>query len=270
MRLQVLVATMHQADLSIAKKMNIRCDAVIANQADRGEVAVAETESGTWKMITTPTRGVGLNRNIALMAADANILLFADDDVVYCEEMPQAIMDAFAAFPTADVIIFGMNIIKNGEIVERRQDPIHRLHVWNSMRYGTYRIAVRRQALLDHNITFHQSFGGGCPFSAGEDSLFLKSCFDAGLKVYSHSYVLGTCCKDTSTWFTGYNEKYFYDRGVLVRKLFPRMYGLMALYFGVRFKRETNIGVLRRLRLVYAGVRGGKNMKPYHSQQDDS
>jgi glycosyltransferase involved in cell wall biosynthesis len=270
MRLQVLVATMHQADLSIAKKMNIRCDAVIANQADRDEVAVSETEYGTWKMITTPTRGVGLNRNIALMAADADIVVFGDDDMMYYDDMPAKVAEAFDKIPQADVLIFGLDIVKKGEIIEKRRSPIRRLHVWNAMRYGTARVAVRRQALLDHNITFHQSFGGGCPFSAGEDSLFLKTCFDAGLKVYSHSYVLGTCCKDTSTWFTGYNEKYFYDRGVLVRKLFPRMYGLMALYFGVRFKRETNSGVLRRLRLVYAGVRGGKNMKSYRSQQDNS
>ena len=82
------------------------------------------------------------------------------------------------------------------------------------MRFGACRMAVRRQALVDNNITFSQCFGGGCEFSSGEDSLFLKSCFDAGLKVYSHSYVLGTCCKDSSTWFVGHNEKYFYDKGV--------------------------------------------------------
>ena len=31
-RLQVLVATMNQQDLSLVKQMNLRCDAVIANQ----------------------------------------------------------------------------------------------------------------------------------------------------------------------------------------------------------------------------------------------
>ena len=37
-KLQVLVATMHQKDLSLVEKMNIRCDAVIANQADKNEI----------------------------------------------------------------------------------------------------------------------------------------------------------------------------------------------------------------------------------------
>lgn len=260
--LQVLVATMHQKDTALVQKMNIRCNAVLANQADRGEISVADTLFGTVKMITTQTRGVGLNRNIALLAADADILLLADDDVVYYDDMPEKVVAAFAENPQADVLVFGVDILKDGQIT-RRQEKTRRLHVWNAMRYGTYRIAIRRNAISKHHLSFNQCFGGGCAFSAGEDSLFLKACFDEGLWVYTHEYVLGTCCKDTSTWFTEYGEKYFYDKGVLVRKLFPRAYGLMAMYFAVWFKRETRLTVMQRIRLVYAGVRGGKTMQPF-------
>jgi len=263
MTLQVLVATMHQTDLCIAEKMNIRCNAVIANQADREEFSSRSTDFGEWKMITTSTRGVGLNRNIALIAADADLLLFADDDVVYNEDMPRAVIDAFSQNADADVIIFGMHIMKQGVITETRVDKQKRLHVWNSMRYGTYRIAVRRKAILENNITFSQCFGGGCVFSFGEDSLFLKACFDAGLKVYSHPYILGTCCKDSSTWFDGYHEKYFYDKGVLLRKLFPKSAYCTALYFALFFKRKTRLGPVMRLRLIYRGIHGGKKMTPY-------
>ena len=258
-RLQVLVATMHQKDLSIVEKMNIRCGAVIANQADRNEF-LAE---GDVKMITTATRGVGLNRNIALLAADGDILLLADDDVVYYDDMAQSVAAAFRENPQADVLVFGMDIVKNGAVTEKRHLKTRRLHVFNAMRFGTYRIAVRREALLRANIMFNQNFGGGCPFSAGEDSLFLKACFDRGLKVYAHEYVLGTCAKDTSTWFTAYNEKYFYDKGALVRHLFPRCPYLMAPYFAIFFKRQTSLGVWQRLKLVFRGVRGGKKLLPY-------
>jgi len=261
--MQVLVATMHQTDTSLAERMNIRCDAVLANQADREEIVCVDTPHGMRKMITTATRGVGLNRNVALLAAESEILLLADDDVVYNDDMPAAVTAAFAALPQADVIVFGMDISKNGEITQRRAKTVRRLRLHNAMRYGTYRIAVRRRALLDHNITFHQSFGGGCPFSAGEDSLFLKACFDSGLTVYAHTYVLGVCSKDTSTWFRGCDDKYFYDKGVLMRKLFPRTAYLMTLYFGIRFKLPTDHGVLQRLRWMYRGVRGGRRMLPF-------
>ena len=258
-KLQVLLATMHQKDLSIVEKMNLRCSAVIANQADREEIVTA----GQVKMITTATRGVGLNRNIALLAADGDILLLSDDDVVYRDDMPEAVTAAFRENPKADMLIFGMDMVKGGQVVEERHLKKGRLRSWNALRFGTYRIAVRRKSLLQHNILFHQQFGGGCPFSAGEDSLFLKDCFDSGLRVYAHDYVLGQCCKDSSSWFVGYNKKYFYDKGVLVRRLFPRSCWLMGLYFAVRFKRKTDIGVGKRLRLIYTGIRGGKTMKRY-------
>ena len=262
-KMQVLVATMHQNDVSLAEKMNIRSSAVIANQADREEIVSCETEFGNIKMITTATRGVGLNRNIALMAADAEILLFSDDDVVYNDDVAENVTAAFETLPQADAIVFGMDIVKNGKITERRHLKRGRLKVWNSMRFGTYTVAVRRSSIIKKNVTFNQCFGGGCPFSAGEDTLFLKSCFDAGLKVYSYDYVLGTCCKDSSSWFVGYNEKYFYDKGVLVRNLFPKTAYVMALYFGIRFKRKTDLGVFKRLKYIYAGVRKGKKMIPY-------
>jgi glycosyltransferase involved in cell wall biosynthesis len=267
MKLQVLVAAMGQKDLSLAEQMNIRCDAVIANQDDRDETVDAVTPYGTVRMITTATRGVGRNRNLALAAADGDILLMADDDMVYDDAMPAQVMTAFAENPQADVLLFGIDVFKDGALVQRRQESLHRVHIWNAMRYGTVRIAARRSALSAAGITFHEAFGGGCPFSAGEDSLFLKSCLDAGLKVFSHPYVLGTCRKDTSTWFVGYNEKYFYDKGVLVRHLFPHTAYLMALYFGLWFRRETALGPWQRLRLVYAGIRGGKRMIPYGVSQ---
>ncbi len=261
--LQVLVATMGQQDFSLGEKMNLRCDAVLANQADRFQVECCQSPHGTWQMITTPTRGVGMNRNIALLAAQGDILLLADDDMAYNDDMPRQVMAAFEENPKADVLIFSMDILRNGEISEKRHLKKKRLHLWNSMRFGTCTIALRRSALLRENLSFHRLFGGGCIYGSGEDSLFLKSCFDRGLKVYSHSYVLGTCCKDSSSWFQGYNEKYFYDKGALMGRLFPKIPRLMALYFSLRFKKKTRLSPFGRFRLMLAGLRGGKQQLPY-------
>ena len=106
--LQVLVATMHQTDLSLWEKMNIGCDAILAYQADREEVTCRQTEQGTVKMITTTTRGVGLNRNIALLASEAEYLLFADEDVVYYDGAAREVCEAFRENPRADVLIMSV------------------------------------------------------------------------------------------------------------------------------------------------------------------
>lgn len=264
--LQVLLATRNQQDFSVAEQMNITCDAVIANQADREQTQRLQTAAGIWEMITTKTVGVGVNRNIALQAAKAEFVLLADDDVRYNDDMPQAVVAAFRENPRADVIIFGMDIVRDGVITEKRHLRARRLQLTNAMRFGTYVIAARREALEQHRIRFHEMFGGGCPFSAGEDTLFIKSCFDHKLRVYSHIYVLGTCRKDSSSWFTGYHEKYFYDKGVLLRCLFPKIHYLMAPYFAFCFKRKTEIPAFQRLKLILAGIRGGKTMKPYEEK----
>lgn len=262
-QLQVLVATMHQKDFSLAERMNLRCDAVIANQTDTCRVEEAQRPYGTLKMLSTDTAGVGLNRNIALGAADADLLLFADDDVTYFNDMPEQVTRAFAAHPDADVIVFGLDQTKAGAVFRRIRPPEGWLHVWNSMRFGTCVLAARRASLLRCGIHFHTLFGGGCLYSAGEDSLFLKSCFDSGLRVYGHRYVLGTCSKDQSSWFTGCNEKYFYDKGALMACLFPRCSRLMVLRFALIFKRETELSALQRLQWMERGRRGFRTLKPY-------
>ena len=65
-RVQVLMVTMNRKDFSLINKLNIRCDAVIANQADTEAVWEMSTAEQKVKMVTTKTRGVGKNRNVAL------------------------------------------------------------------------------------------------------------------------------------------------------------------------------------------------------------
>ena len=261
--LQVLVASMGQKDLSLANKMNFDCSAIIANQTDCCDYISERREYGLVEMYSTDTRGVGTNRNIALAAADAEFILFADDDVCYYDGLKRNILKAFSDEPRADVLVFGVDIIRNGRITERRHYKNKRLHVWNSMRFGTYAIAARREAIEKNSIIFNTNFGGGCIYGSGEDSLFIKACFDCGLRVFSSSYVLGTCSKDASSWFTGCNEKYFFDRGALMGYLFPKMPHLMALYFAVNFKKETDIRCKKRISLMFAGLRAGKKLIPY-------
>lgn len=267
-RLEVLVATMQQKDFSLIEKMNIGCSVVIANQHDRDEITIAKKNGSSVKMVTTTTRGVGLNRNIALLASTAELLLFADDDVTYYESDLQGVCNAFDELPQADVIIFGVDNSRCGEVFESIRMPVKKLHWWNSMRYPTYVVAVRRSSLIKHNITFHQLFGGGCPYGCGEDSLFIMECFRKKLKVYSHSYVLGISAKDFSTWFSGYNRKYFHDKGVLFAFLFPNIKWIMIPLFAVRMKikLKLDMSVGEIYRLMRSGVKSAKKCLPYQEK----
>ena len=173
-------------------------------------------------MISTDTIGVGINRNLALQLSKADILLFADDDIVYYDGELREVVNAFQQFPDADVIFFGIDMTRDGEVFDKRRNKAGRVHLWNSLRYGCARMAIRRDAVIKNRLAFSTLFGGGSLYGSGEDTILIRDCFHAGLRVYSHDYVLGKCAKDTSTWFSGYNDKFFYDWGAMVACAFPK------------------------------------------------
>lgn len=263
--LEVLVATVNN-DLSLVKKMNLQSDAVIANQCGENAVQIEDADGYRVKFLSTATKGVGVNRNIALLASEGDILLFADDDVRYNDGYADAVIRAFRENGKADVILFGMVLTKNGEVFRTVKNKNRRLRFWQALRYGTYVVAIRRKAFLQHTLMFHQLFGGGCPYGSGEDSLFLADCFKKGLKVYTHSYVLGRNAKDTSSWFTGYDEKYFYDKGALFYALSPGWGQWMCRFIFWKNRRKLFTGEIsfaKGVRLAKAGKKGYQANLPY-------
>lgn len=260
-KVEVLTATMYQKNFDKIREMNIQSDVLFANQDDKYEY----TEMGfnncyKARMITTPDRGVGKNRNKALLYAEGEILLFSDEDIVYNSDYCVEIEKAYESLPDADVIIFSCNLIKNNKIFYVVKNKTKRLHLFNALKYGTYVVSIRRNSLLKANIFFSQLFGGGCRYLAGEDSLFIRECFRKKLKIYSHEYILGNCSKDSSTWFTGYHKKYFYDKGVLYAALFPTLSLMMCFYFLLRHREQANqIGLISAYKEMLEGIKEWKN-----------
>ena len=268
MELEVLVATMGQTDTSLVEKMNLRQNAVIANQCGSWEYTSEERDGKKIRMLSTDTKGVGINRNLALQLAQADILLFADDDMTYYDGALEGVLDAFKQNPGADVIFFCMDYTRNGEIFEQRRHKTKRLHSWNCLRYGAARMAIRRDAVLRHRLTFSTLFGGGCPYGSGEDTLFILDAVRSGLKLYASDYVLGQCAKDSSSWFAGYNEKYFYDRGALVACAFPKSKGLMKWYFGWKASKKAKMPLKKALKLMKQGIRGFQTLTPWPAKEE--
>lgn len=268
MELEVLVATVQQTDLSLMEKMNLRQNAVIANQCGRWDYTQVQTEGKRVRMLSTDTKGVGINRNLALQLAEADILLFADDDMVYYDGALQGVLDAFRQNPDADVIFFCMDYTRDGEIFEQRRHKAKRLHTWNCLRYGAARMAIRREAVIRHKLTFSTLFGGGCQYSSGEDTLFILDAVRAGLKLYTSEYVIGKCAKDSSSWFSGYNEKYFYDRGALVACAFPKTKQLMKWYFAWKASKKAKMPLKAVMKQMNPGIRGFQTLTAWSEKEE--
>lgn len=233
MNLQLLVSTIHQIDHSLLEKMNIQSDGIIVNQCDRNEFDEFEFKGHNIKFLSFAERGVGLSRNNALMRATANICLFADDDVTYVDNYEKHIEIAFLDNPEADVIIFNVPST-NAERPSYIIPKIKKVRWYNFLKYGAVRIAVRTEKLKQANIYFSLLFGGGAKYSCGEDSLFIGECIKKGLKVYTNPTIIGYVSQEDSSWFKGYTDKFFFDKGALFACLSKRWAKLLCLQFVVR------------------------------------
>lgn len=255
MSVQVLVATMHQTDTAIINTMNIQSDAIIINQTDQHGFEEVDYDGHTALFYSFAERGVGLSRNSALMRATADYALLADDDMVYRDGYTQLVEEQFKKYPNADVMIFNLEediptryIIKEPFKVSKR----------NYMRFGAARIAFRPNSVKKKNISFHLWFGGGTPHSNGEDTIFLHDCLDRGLHVMAVPETIAKLTEEReSTWFQGFTEKYYRDRGALFKMLSPTFYFLLIFQFVIRkYKKDQDMpSRSQQMKYMMAGAR---------------
>jgi len=213
MKLEVLIATMNQPDDSLLDAMGIHSDVIVCNQNELTTDYREYIKSGyKVRWYDFQERGVGLNRNNALLRATGTVCLLADDDVLYEEDYEKKILAAFKKNPKADVILFNI-YSERGEKRSNTSKNI-RVHKYNCGRYGAVRIAFRRMSVIKNAISFNQLFGGGCMFTAGEDNIFIKACLDKGLRVIAvPECILRLTDQRPSTWYTGHNSKFYEDFG---------------------------------------------------------
>lgn len=225
--IEVLAATMFQSDFSLAEKMNIRTSAIFANQCDTNAYSEMETAHGLLKLVSTNLRGVGANRNTALLNATGDICILADDDMVFRDDYVSVAHRCFEDHPEADVIIFNFTKESPGRRVTKKAQ---RIGYHNYMNYGAARLAFRRKSISYHGIFFNTMFGGGTPHQCGEDTLFLNSCLRAGLRIIAVPEALAELTEErASTWFKGYTDRYFFDKGLFFRLAHPKMGMLLLL-----------------------------------------
>lgn len=252
MKIQVLVATMHQTDYSLIEKMNICTSAIVGNQCDYNSVETFKYNNQTVTYYNFAERGVGLNRNNALMRADADICLFADDDMVYDDNYEETIKQAFLANPDADVVVFNLREkMPTRKLITRTS----RVGYLNYLRYGTARVAIRLNSVKKHGIYFNQCFGGGTQYCHGEDNLFLNSCLKNGLKIIAVPEFVATLTEEReSSWNNGYDDKYIHDQGVLYRTLSRRWWKLLCFQDAFRRHKSYNKSCMKAYKMMCDGA----------------
>lgn len=184
-QLQVLICTYGREGLQrVAKASHPRVEGVeyLVSIQDPEEgkeyTAPKELERDDFKLFVSLTKGLSVNRNIALSQASAPLLLISDDDADYTVEGLKAVVNAFRDNPDADIITF-----KYASVSSSKPYPDKSMSLANPPKgyfVSSIEIAMRRKS-VQGKIWFNENFGIGATFPSGEEDLFLKDCLDRGL-----------------------------------------------------------------------------------------
>lgn len=264
MSFEVLCVTMHQADFSKIKAMNIHSDVVFANQADRTSYEEKEFDGHTAKMITTATRGASINRNIAITYAGADIVIFADDDQVFVDGYEKTVLSEFDKCPKADAVKFFVESTNpERPLSYKRASVFQKATRTSMMSAGVHCLAVKREFLVKNNVFFDASIGPGREIYCGEDSVFINTLFKRGAAIYHSPELISYVKQEDSSWFCGYTEQYFVSCGYI----YGRIYGILAPLaclrraYRIKKRKKCDWKFCRMVALMLGGVRSGRKAK---------
>ncbi len=240
-KVEVLISAMHQNDLRIAERTGIYSDALIINQCDVDECIEEQSEVGTIRCISTKERGLSRSRNMALNNATGDYCLICDDDEKLEADYPTKIRDAFEQHCDADIIAF---IIKREG--KSYSNNSYKVGYLQSLRIASWQICFDREKLLNSGVQFDENFGSGTPVGSGEENIFLFECLKAKLKIYFVPVCLGEVAQKQSNWFKGFNEEYFYNRGMILQRMMGKTLArFYSLYFLIskypRYSRDISL-----------------------------
>ena len=253
-----LISGVNQNIEELTDSMGLESDAVMVNQCDRDAEGTYELPSGkkvNW--VCMNKRGVGLSRNTCIEKAltlNGDICLFTDEDIKYDPGYAGLIEKEYLAHPEADAILFNMRVCE-----QRRtywNTDYKRVRFYNYGRYPAYSISIKSEVLQKKNVWFPLEFGGGAKYINGEDSVFLHDLLKAGVKIYRSPICLGEEEERESTWFKGYDDRFFISRGALYVRLYGNMCSVMAWVFLLRHRyMYREIGLTQAIGLMKQGMK---------------
>ncbi len=257
MKLETLISAVGK-DSTLPELMGTEGNAVLVNQCDHDSEEVIETQKVRVRLYNRNERGVGRSRNLALDMAEGDIILFSDEDIRYEEGYSRKVCEAFEKHPEADVLFFNVKVCEERRTYYTEKEK--KVGYFNLGRYPAYAAAMRLAKIRENGIRYSLLFGGGAKYSNGEDSLFFMDCVRAGLKLKALPIEIGYEEARESTWFTGYHEKFFYDRGVLYHFLYRHL----AWLWGARFVFSKRKSMCREIKpfkaygILLKGIKEGK------------
>jgi len=206
---------------------------------NRSDLSVEELES----------TGVAKSRSRAIWLAKGEYLVFADDDIVFNEDVLEAAIGYLDSNPKLSLLLTQASD-PSGNLRKQYPKRQTKLGLLNSARAATYEMIIRVDAVRQFGVVFDENFGAGSENYLGDEYIFIADLLRAGGKGEFVPITIATHpeVSSGSGWGT--------DRDRIARaRVFTRVFGWLApivrLAFGLRRLGELG-GAKSLLRFVLA------------------
>lgn len=251
MRLEILISCMNQEDDLLAEKSGITADAVVINQCGRKGQRTVATQRGTVRIFDEMGTGLTKSRNLAIERATADVCMLCDDDESFVPDYESRILQAYEACPQADIIIFKMT-----NWTPSFRDRKMRLKFPQTLKVSSWQISFRRERLLQSGVRFDELLGAGSGNGAEEELKFLMDAQRAGLEIWYVPVEIAAVAQEASTWFAGFDARFFYNRGATTRYILGMPVALAYAFYYLLKKKKKYDGNLSVLQALSAMLRG--------------
>lgn len=194
-------------------------------------------------------KGLSNNRNNSISHCQADIVLVADDDLIYEPDAFNKIRSSFERNPSLDFATFRVNFNN-----EKHYPPNNtRLTVPFPKNYwvSSVEIAFRRNKLND--ICFNPMVGLGAPvLIGGEDELYAIDAIRAGKNcLHIAEYI---CSHPHPSTGDRVNDGILKSNGFLIRTIYPYSYLPRIILKAYRLKKAKKCGMLNAIRNMLIGA----------------
>ena len=251
-RVEVLMSCMHQKDDEIISSTNINTDVIVINQCDENKTELIKREFGTVRIFFTTQRGVSKSRNMALDKSSGEFCLLCDDDEILTDGYKDIIIDSFANNPDTDIIIFNADIPR-GEYWSKEK----KMGYIKALKIGNWQICFKRESIIKNGICFDEFIGSGTGNGGGEENKFMFDCIKKGLKIKYIPTVIAKVGQTQSQWFYGFDEKYFYERGISTTHIMGHFFATVySFYYALtKYKKyKKSISFLKAIKSMWKGI----------------
>lgn len=217
MNVEIILSCMHEKDMSIVERSNIKGDVLIVNQCDENKVIEKKSadSKARVRMIFTTERGLSKSRNMCIDNARGDILQISDDDEWFEDDYQEKICSAYNQYPQADVILF-----KIANFKKSYPKQAYRMGCLTFLKGSSGMISFRRESIQNAGIRFDEMMGSGTGNGGQEETMFLRDCLKKKLWIhYVPIQIASLNPESSSQWFTGYNKQYFLNRGWAIRRI---------------------------------------------------